>query len=401
MKLISRITSVAAVALLATACANSNAGPESNGAGSQGAASGPLKIGVIIPLSGAAGPNGKHVLSAIELQAAKINEAGGINGRKIEVISKDDQSTPATGVSAANDLVSQKVDVVMGGWNSPVTLAIQPILVRAKVMNITTIPQNSAILGGADDAAVRMNAGNAVGGFVAAKYLTGTLGAKRIGLLLQNDAYGKDAGDRVRKNLPAGVEVVTEQVFAYTDTDFRVSLSNLQAAKPDAIFSANAAESSGQPALMKQLSQLNLGVPYFAGTGTVSQTVIDVAGAGANGAYSADLYFPEAEPWASNPGNKEFVEAFKAKNGKNPDKFAALGAQSVDVWAQAVKKAGTTERTAVAKAIHGQSFTGTLLGDVTFTDKGQMISKMYAFQVKDQKVQVMDEIPVPAEIWTQ
>ena len=68
---------------------------------------------------------------------------------------------------------------------------------------------------------------------------------------------------------------------------------------------------------------------------------------------------------------------------------------------QAVKKAGTTERSAVGKAIHGQSFTGTLLGDVTFTQTGQMISKMYAFQVKNEKVNVLDEIPVPAEVWTQ
>ena len=403
MKLINRVTCMAAVALLASACANSSpteTSPGNAGAGTA-AAAGPLKIGVIIPLSGAAGPNGKHVLAAIEIEAAKVNAAGGVNGRQIEVMSKDDQSTPATGVTAANDFVSQKVDVVMGGWNSPVTLAMQPILVRGGVMNITTIPQNSKILGGVDDAAVRMNAGNAVGGYVAAKYLTGSLGAKNIGLLLQNDAYGKDAGERVRSNLPAGVKVATEQSFAYTDTDFRVVLSNLQAAKPDAIFSANAAESSGQPALMKQLSQLGLKVPYFAGTGTVSQTVIDVAGAGANDAYSADLYFPEAEPWASSEQNKAFVTAFKAKTGSMPDKFAALGAQSVDVWAQAVTKAGTTERSAVGKAIHGQTFTGTLLGDVTFTATGQMISKMYAFQVKNQKVDVLDEIPVPAEVWTQ
>lgn len=398
MKLIKQVTCLTAVALLASGCANSS--PGSSGAGTE-ASTGPLKIGVIIPLSGAAGPNGKHVLAAIQVEADKVNAAGGVNGRKIEVVSKDDQSTPATGVAAANDLVSQKVDVVMGGWNSPVTLAIQPILVRGGVMNITTIPQASKIIGGVDDAAVRMNAGNAVGGYVAAKYLTGTLHAKNIGLLLENDAYGKDAGDRVRKNLPTDAKVATEQSFAYTDNDFRVALSSLQAAKPDAVFSADAAESSGQPALMKQLSQLNLGVPYFAGTGTVSQAVIDLAGAGADGTYSADLYFADAEPWASSPQNKEFVAAFQKKTGSMPDKFAALGAQSVDVWAQAVKKAGTTERSAVGRAIHGQSFSGTLLGDVTFTQTGQMISKMYAFQVKNEKVNVLNEIPVPAEVWTQ
>lgn len=397
MNLTRQLTAAVAAAVLAAGCANTG-GSDSKTSGDK---TGPIKIGVIVPLSGAAGPNGKHVLAAIEVQAELINSEGGVDGRKLEVVSKDDQSTPATGVSAATELVGDGVEVVMGGWNSPVTLAIQPILVRGKVLNITTIPQNASILGGADDAAIRMNAGNAVGGYVAAEFLSKNLKAKNVGLLLQNDAYGKDAGDFVKKNLPSDVKIATEQLFAYTDTDFRVALSSLSAAKPDAVFSANAAESSGQPALMKQLSQADLGVPYFAGTGTVSQTVVDVAGAGANEAYSADLYFPEAEPWASSEKNKVFIKSFQKKTGDLPDKFAALGAQSVDVWAKAVEKAGTTDRLKVADAIHGQAFADTLLGDVTFTDHGQMISLMYGFQIKDEKVKVLDEIPVPEEVWTQ
>lgn len=398
MKLNGRIAASVAAAALAAGCANTG------DAGQQDSAeeTGPIKIGVIVPQSGSAGPNGKHVLAGIETQAELINSEGGVNGRELEVVSKDDQSTPATGVSAATDLAGQGVEVVMGGWNSPVTLALQPILVRNDILNITTIPQASNIIGGTDDAAVRMNAGNAVGGYVAAKFFADEVGAKRIALLLENDAYGKDAGKFLKKNLADGVEIATDQFFEYTDTDFRVALSSLAASKPDAVFSANAAESSGQPALMKQLSQADLDIPYFAGTGTVTQTVIDVAGAGANGAYSADLYFPEAEPWASSEKNQAFIESFGEKtSGDLPDKFAALGAQSVDVWAKAVEKAGTTDRTAVADVIHGGSFPDTLLGDVSFTDHGQMISPMHLFQVVDQKVKVGKEIPVPEEVWTE
>jgi len=385
------------VATLAAGCANTGAAAPANSTQKTG----PIKIGVIVPLSGAAGPNGKHVLAAVEAEAELINTQGGVLGRKLMVIAKDDQSTPATGVSAATELVGQGVEVVMGGWNSPVTLAIQPILVRDKVLNITTIPQASAILGGADDAAIRMNAGNAVGGYVGAQFLSKTLHAKNIDLLLENDAYGKDAGTFVEKNLPPDAKIAAQQLFAYTDTDFRVALSSLSAAKPDAVFSADAAESSGQPALMKQLSMANLGVPYFGALGTISQNVIDVAGAGANGQYSADLYFPQAEPWASNVKNQAFIKAFKGKTGNLPDKYSALGAQSVDVWAKAVKKVGTTDRKKVADAVHGQTFTDTLLGNVTFTAHGQMISPIYAFQVKDRKVKVLDEIPVPAQVWNQ
>jgi branched-chain amino acid transport system substrate-binding protein len=277
---------VVAAALTVTACSNTD---QSSAGGSADDGKGPLKIGVIVPLSGPSGPNGKEVLNAIQVEASAWNKAGGVDGRKIEVLSADDKSTPADGVTAANQLVGKHVDVVMGGWNSPVTLAIQPILVRAGVLNITTIPQSSAIIGGADPDAIRMNAGNTVGGYVAAEYLAEDLGAKKIGMMLENDAYGEDAGNFVEKNLPSGVKVVTKQKFDVTSTDFRVAISNLKAESPDAVFSADASEASGQPALMKQLGQAGLDVPYFAGLGTVSQTVVDLAGSGSEGTYSADL----------------------------------------------------------------------------------------------------------------
>jgi branched-chain amino acid transport system substrate-binding protein len=375
-------------------CSASTDGPGAGGGDSE-----PLKIGVLVPLSGAAGPNGKNVLEGVQAQVDIINDEGGVDGRKIEVVSRDDQSTPATGVSMATELIDEGVDVIMGGWNSPVTLAIQPITVRADVLNITSIPQNASILGGADETAVRMNAGNAIGGYTAAKYLSDTVGAKRVAMLLQNDAYGLDAGEFVKKNLPDDVDVVAEEKFEYTDTDFRVAISNVLAAKPDALYSANAAESSGQPALMQQLGASNIGFPYFAGTGTVSHTVVETAGADAVDTISADLYFPDAEPWASYERNVTFMKRFEADNSATPDKFAALGAQSVEVWSQAVAAAGSAERQKVADEIHGGSFKNTILGDVTFTEKGQQIFPMYAFKVSAQEITVLDQIEIPEKIW--
>lgn len=400
MKGSKKLASAVVVLALGTACANE---PETTGTGGQAAGeTGPLKVGVIVPLSGPAGPNGSDVLEAIEVMAELVNEDGGCAGRQIEVISRDDQSTPAAGVSAANDLVAQDVDVVMGGWNSPVTLAIQPVLVRAGVMNITSIPQNTAIIGGADPAAVRMNAGNAVGAHVAAQYIADTLGAKRVAMLLQNDAYGNDAGAALRKELePKGVQIVAEQKFAFTDTDFRIPLSNIAAANPDVVFSANAAESSGMPAMARQYAESNLQARHFAGTGTVSPKVIDLAGGSViDGLLSADLYFPDVEPFSGIEKNQRFVEAYSAKfGGELPDKYRALGAQSVDVWCQAVEKVGGTDRQQIADAIQGQTFEDTLLGKVSFTDKGQMRFDIYAFEVVDGKIKVLDQIPVADEDW--
>ncbi len=389
-----------ALAPLLAGCAN-NGGSSTSGKADSG--SGPIKVGVIVPLSGPAGPNGKEVLNAITTEADLINKAGGVRGRKLQIVSKDDKSDPATGVSAANALASEGVSVVMGGWNSPVTLAIQPVLVRAGILNITSIPQNASILGGADPDAVRMNAGNAVGAYAAAQYIHGKLKAKRVAMLLENDAYGKDAGDYLAKQVrPTGAQVVSEQKFDYANTDFRVLLSRLAAAKPDVVFSADAAESSGMPALASQYAESGVKAPHFAALGTVSPEVISLAGgAKVDGLLSADIYFPDVEPFKSNPANTKFVAAFQKATGQLPDKYAALGAESVDVWAKAVEKAGGTDRNKVAGAIHGHEFSGTVLGDVGFTAKGQLKSRVYAFTVKGGKEKVLDQIPIPDAIWEQ
>lgn len=403
MKRSKNVIGAVLLALVSTGCANTGADTDTDAdAGSTANSEGPLTIGVIVPLSGPAGPNGTHVLEAIEVMADMINEDGGCDGRQIEVVSRDDQSTPAAGVSAATDLASSGVDVVMGGWNSPVTLAIQPVLVRAGIMNITSIPQNSAILGGADPTAVRMNAGNLVGAHVAAKYLTEELDAQRVALLVQNDAYGNDAAAGVRAELePLGVEVVTEQKFAFTDTDFRIPISSIAASDPDVVFSANAAESSGMPAMTRQLAESGLDAPHFAGTGTVSPTVVELAGgAVVDGLLTADLYFPEDEPFASIERNQEFVAAYgEASGGELPDKFRALGAQSVDVWCQAVATAGSTDPEEVAAAIKGQTFENTVLGDVSFTDSGQQKFKLYAVTVEGGELSILKEVAVADEVW--
>src|SRR3954470_10174269 len=79
----------------------------------------PIKVGVIFPLSGGAGPQGQHVTNAIQAMAAVINEGGGVLGKKIELVTRDDESTPAVGVSRATELVSAGVAVIIEGWNSP------------------------------------------------------------------------------------------------------------------------------------------------------------------------------------------------------------------------------------------------------------------------------------------
>ena len=351
----------------------------------------PVKVGAIFPLSGGTGTQGQHVTQAIEAMAALVNEAGGVLGRQIQVLKRDDESTPAVGVSRANELIAEGVAVIIEGWNSPVTLAMQPVIARANILDITAISKADGILSGAGNPlAIRLNSSNGQDGRVVAEYLAKS-GAKRIAFVTQNDAYGNGAQASIEAELKAlnhAYEKVAEERFPFAQADFRVALTNVRSANPDATVLTNANEGSGMPALIRQARQLRIRGELIAAVGTIAPSVIAVAGEAANGLVGADIYFPDVEPFASNPANKRFVAKTQEMFRYVPDKFMALGGGALQVWAMAANEVKSLDREVVAKRIRGGTFPGTIFGDATFEANGQMGSKHALFTVVEQKLVV-------------
>ena len=343
-------------------------------------------------MAGGTGPQGQHVTNAIQVMAAMVNDAGGVLGRKIEIISRDDESTPAVGVSRATELASAGVAVVIEGWNSPVTLAMQPVLSRASVLDITAISKADAITSGeGNPMAVRLNSSNSQDGGVIANYIVNIAKAKRIAFLTQNDACGNCAQASIEaelKRLNWAYEKVAEEKFPFAQADFRVAMTNVQAAKSELTVAINANEGLGMPATIRQASQSRRPGNLVAAVGTVAPSVVEVAGDAANGLIGADIYFPAVEPFASNPANLRFVAKSQEMFKYTPDKFMALGGTALQVWAMAVNELRTLDRAAIAKRIRGGSFKGTVMGDITFEPNGQLGSRHYLFTVQGGKIVV-------------
>lgn len=375
MKLIRTFLAVAALALTGSAMAQAT-----------------VKVGTIFPLSGGAGPQGQHVTQAITAMAAVINESGGVMGRKIEIVSRDDESTPAVGVSRATELASAGVAVVIEGWNSPVTLAMQPVLARAGILDITAISKADPILSGeGNPLAIRLNSSNSQDGAVIANYIAKVAKAKRVAFLTQNDAYGNGAQASIEaelKKLGHAYEKVAEEKFPFTQADFRVAITNVRAANPEVTVAINANEGLGMPATIRQARQSRLPGQLVAAVGTVAPSVISVAGDAANGLVGADIYFPDVEPFASSPANQRFIAKTQELYKYTPDKFMALGATALQVWAMAANELKTLDREAIAKRIRGGSFKNTIMGDVTFEPNGQLGTKHTLFTVQGGKIAV-------------
>ncbi|WBU56219.1 ABC transporter substrate-binding protein [Paracoccus sediminicola] len=361
---------------------------------------GPVKVGVIFPQSGGAGPQGRHVIQAIQAMAEILNEQGGVLGRQIELISRDDESTPAIGVSRANELISEGVEVFIEGWNSPVTLAMQPVIDRADIMDITVFSSADGILSGEGNAlAVRLNSSNAQNGVVTANYIAEN-GWTRVAFLTENDAYGNGAQQAIEDafaEMDYEYQKVAEEKFPFEQSDFRVQLSNVKAANPDVTVAISANEGLGMPALIRQAKRSRLPGQLVAAVGTVAPSVIDVAGDTADGLVGADIYFPNVEPFASNEANQRFVAKVEGEFDYTPDKYMALGAVALQIWSQAVSDVGSFEKGAVGERIRGGSFENTILGDITFEDNGQMISNHFTFSVSGQTIVVDDGDETPGE----
>lgn len=352
----------------------------------------PIKVGLIIPLSGGAGRQGQDVTHAVQAMAALINEGGGVLGRPVEILVRDDESTPAIGVAKANELAAAGVAVVLEGWNSPVTLAMQSVLARAGILDITMISKADAILASASNPlAIRLNSANVQDAAIIAQYLGGKTKKARIVFVTENDAYGNGAQQGIEaefKKANLDYTIVQTLKFPFPQTDFRVEITSIRDAKPDYVISINANEGAGLPAFLQQYAQGQVGAPVICTVGTVGPSVIETTGKAANGLHSADIYFPETEPFASNSENKRFVAQMQKQFKTEPDKFMALGAASLQVWAKAVTKAGSLDRKAVAGAIRGQEIPGTIFGTVRFEPNGQMQHRHFVFTVKDGKIVV-------------
>src|SRR6202000_1095225 len=145
---------------------------------------------------------------------------------------------------------------------------------------------------------------NCVDAKVSAKYVATTLKAKKVAFLTQNDVYGNGFQTAVEaefKKMNFAGEVIMTEKFAFKDNDFRVQLTTLKAANPDAVIITNSSNSSGLPAMVEQYRQADIKSTFVGAVGIMLTTVFKVAGDANNGIVSADIFFPDLPPFTAIP----------------------------------------------------------------------------------------------------
>ncbi len=282
------------------------------------------------------------------MAAEEINQAGGINGRKLDIFIEDDQGSPERAATVVDKLVNQyKVIALIGGGASGSSLAAGPKAQSAKVPMISPSSTNPAVTQ-IGDYVFRACFMDAFQGEVMAKFAATTLKAKKAAVMLDfNSPYSRGLTEFFELSFTKqGGQVVNKQSYTQGDADFKGQLMAIKASEPDVIYLPGY---YGDIAIIaKQARQMELTQPLLGGDGWDAPELWQLAGDALNGSYISNHYSVQ-DP---SPAIQKFVHDFKQHYGNlTPDAHAALAYDAMRFLAEAIQRAGTADSAKLRDAL--------------------------------------------------
>jgi branched-chain amino acid transport system substrate-binding protein len=299
----------------------------------------PIYLGVSGPLTGPNAQYGAQWKQGFDLALDQINGSGGIKGRPLRYIFEDTQSDPKQTVAVAQKFVSDKRIVAeLGDFSSPASMAASPIYQRAGLVQFgfTNSHPDFTKTG---DFIWSNSVSQAEEQPLNATFAVKRLGFKRIAVLHLNTDWGRTSKDHLVAAAKAlGAEIVATEGYLPEEKDFRSTLVRVRDAKPDSLFLESYYADAAL--LVRQARQTGLTVPIAAASSIYSPKFVELGGNAAEGVYTSSRFFPE-DP---RPEVQTFVQAFKAKYGKEPDAFNSYAYDTIILFGQVLREAPDLER---------------------------------------------------------
>ena len=290
---------------------------------------------------------GEASLAGARIAVDELNAAGGVLGRPVELVVEDDRSLAGESATAAKKLISRDRVVALVGECSSARTLEAAVVAQASGIPLVTPASTSPRVTQVGDTVFRVCFIDSFQGEVMATFARRRLGLRRAALLVDSTApYSVGLADYFSRTFNAlGGEVVASQKYAGTDTDFRAQLTAIRAAAPDALFLPGYYVAAGLVA--RQARDLGLGATLLGGDGFEAPQLLEIGGSALEGAYYSTHFAAE------NPGpvSREFVEKFRSRFGSVPNGLAALTYDAVRLVADALGRAGTTEKGALRRAL--------------------------------------------------
>jgi branched-chain amino acid transport system substrate-binding protein len=354
----------------------------------------PIKIGVTQPLTGAFAASGNYVAQGAKIAEDEINKAGGVLGRKIQLVIEDNKSNPTEAVSTAEKLITKdRVPVMMGAWSSTLTLAVMPKLEEHGVPMLVETSSSGKITTAGNPWIFRISPTSEMEAR-AFEPLVKTLGIKKADFLATNNDFGLGASQEFTRMLrAAGVGIGVSETMDPKAVDFSAQLAKIKASGGDTLFVTTAVEQITLILRQAKEQQLKARIITTGGSNSPDQ-LIQQAGPAADGSMHLVFFTPWFPDAVKNPGlATAFVKEWNARKhhvGGLTEGFR--GWDGITTIVEAIKLAGKAEPKAIQQALWNVKVKG-INGDIAFIKQGpagkesaQNVPSVYLVKIDNGKV---------------
>jgi len=333
-----------------------------------------ITIAVAGPITGPVAPIGDQIKRGAEAAAQAINDAGGVNGRKIKIVVEDDACDPKQAVAVANLIVGQQIKFVDGHACSGSSIPASDVYAENNVLMMSPASSNPVLTEKGHPTIMRLYVRDDAQGAFIARYIAEKYKDKRIAVLHDKSAYGKGIATVVKEKLNAAG--VTEAMFEGInpgEKDYSAIVTKLKNAGIDVIYFGGYHPEAGL--ILRQAADQGYKPTLIAPDSLATSEFWQIAGPAGEGA----LFTFPSDPRRS-PAAAKALEQFKAQ-GFNPEGFTLISYAVVQAIADGIKMAGSDDPKAVARALESGRPFETVLGDVSLDSKGDLKNPTFDINV--------------------
>ena len=336
-----------------------------------------IKIGVILPLTGDLSSFGEGSKIATELAVKEVNDSGGVNGKKIEVIIEDSKCSSVPAINAVQKLINlDRVSAVIGEICSSATLAVAPIIEQNKIPLIS--PCSSAPdITNSGDYIFRIYPSDFFEGKIVAEYVKNKLGYSKVAMLYINNDWGNGL-EKVFKEtfMKLGGNIVVEESYQQGSKDLRAHLAKIKSANPEFIYFIGYIDEATIG--LKQTKELKINIPVFGNSSWSESKLISEAKSASEGAYWIEL--KSLIPSAFLEKEMELK-----RNNKEIPVCSTQYYDAVKVLTKSLMNISDISGENIKNKLYQTRLSG-LSGEISFDKNGDLMSAKYVIKViKDGK----------------
>ena len=342
-----------------------------------------IKIGVIGPLTGEVAQYGVATIDGFKLKIDEINAAGGINGKKIELVIQDSKGDSQEAITIFKKIVSQdKVNLIVGEVISSASLAISDLAQSAKIPMITPTGTNFDITKG-KEYVFRTTFTDPYQGTIIAKYAK-SKGIKSVAMLTNTSSdYSVGLASAFKEQAAKEGLKVIEEKYTKDDKDFKSILTKVKSQNPEAIFIPDYYNVIGL--ILTQANELGLKAQYLGGDGW--DGIQENFATPAEGAVFASQFAPND----TSELVQKFISTFKTKYNKEPIVFSALGYDTGTIIEEALKSAKDLSSSSIKEAISATNTTNLITGALKYDAERNPEKAVTFIEVKGGKLTLKEK----------